>query len=149
MTPEDFIAEVSPAARASMQTSKIPASFTVAEAADESGWGTHAPGMNLFGVKADASWHGPVMIRRTREYVKGVPTIIEARFRAYSDWLGSIEDHAQFLLTNPRYRPAFAYSCGINFAQAIAAAGYATDPQYAQKIISIIKTHSLSALDIA
>lgn len=147
MSPEDFIAAVAPAARASMQTSKIPASFTVAEGALESGWGAHAPGYNLFGIKADSSWTGPVTVQRTREFLHGAWTFVEAKFRAYPDWLGSIEDHAQFLLTNPRYRPAFAYVSGSTFAQAIAAAGYATDPDYATKIISIIKTHNLSALD--
>jgi flagellar protein FlgJ len=149
MTPEEFIAAVSPAARASMVTTKIPASFTIADAADESGWGVHAPGMNLFGVKADPSWHGPVTTRRTREIIHGLPVIITATFRAYSDWLGSIHDHALFLLGNPRYRPAFAYTTGALFAQAVAAAGYATDTDYAAKIIAIIKQHHLSALDIA
>lgn len=147
MNPEDFIAAVSPAARASMLTSKIPASFTTAEAALESGWGAHAPGFNLFGVKADPAWTGPVTVQRTREFLSGGWTFVEAKFRAYPDWLGSIEDHARFLLTNPRYRPAFAYVSGSTFAQAIAAAGYATDPNYATKIVSIIKTHNLSALD--
>lgn len=147
MTPQDFIAAVSPAARASMQTTKIPASFTVAEGALESGWGAHAPGFNLFGVKADPSWTGPVTVQRTREFLNGAWTFVDARFRAYSDWLGSISDHAQFLLLNQRYKPAFAYTSGATFAQAIAAAGYATDPQYAAKIISIIKAHHLSQLD--
>ncbi|RDU99243.1 glycoside hydrolase family 73 protein [Trinickia dinghuensis] len=147
MTPTDFISAVGPAARTSMQSTKIPASFTVAEAAIESGWGVHAPGFNLFGVKADPSWHGPVTVQRTREFLNGSWTFVEARFRAYSDWLGSIADHAAFLTSNQRYRPAFAYTSGATFAQAVAAAGYATDPQYASKIITIIKAHNLSQLD--
>lgn len=149
MTPQDFISAVSPAARSSMQSTKIPASFTVAESALESGWGAHAPGFNLFGIKADPSWTGPVTIQRTREFLSGAWTFVDAKFRAYSGWLGSIEDHAQFLLTNERYRPAFAYTTGALFAQAVAAAGYATDPNYAATIISIIKAHTLSALDVA
>jgi flagellum-specific peptidoglycan hydrolase FlgJ len=147
MTPQEFIAAVSPAARTSMQSTKIPASFTVAEAALESGWGTHAPGFNLFGVKADSAWRGPVTVQRTREFLNGAWTFVDARFRAYPDWLGSIDDHEQFLITNPRYRPAFAYTSGPAFARAIAAAGYATDPDYASKIVSIIEAHNLTALD--
>jgi flagellum-specific peptidoglycan hydrolase FlgJ len=147
MTPTDFISAISPAARTSMQSTKIPASFTVADAAIESGWGAHAPGFNLFGVKADPSWSGPVTVQRTREFLNGAWTFVDAKFRAYADWLGSIEDHAQFLLTNLRYKPAFAYSTGTMFAQAVAGAGYATDPAYAQKIISVIKAHSLIQLD--
>ena len=148
MTPQDFIAAVSTAARASAATTRIPASFTVAEAALESGWGAHCPGFNLFGVKADMSWKGPFTTKVTHEVVDGKGTTETARFRAYTGWLGSILDHAQFLLTNPRYKPAFAWSDGASFAKAVAAAGYATDPDYASKIIEIISQHKLSALDL-
>lgn len=150
MQPNDFINAIGPAARTSAATTKIPASFTVAEAALESGWGSSGlvvNAMNLFGIKADPSWQGPTWSCPTREYLNGQWVMVPAAWRKYSGWLGSISDHAQFLLTNPRYQPAFAYTSGSTFAQAIAAAGYATDPEYATKIISIIKTHNLSALD--
>lgn len=149
MTPADFIAAISPAAKTSAKTTRIPASFTVAQGALESAWGAHAPGMNLFGIKADSSWKGPVTTQITHEVVNGQTITITAKFRAYDDWLGSITDHAQFLLTNPRYQPAFAYTTGALFAQAVAAAGYATDPQYAAKIISIIRAHGLASLDLS
>jgi flagellum-specific peptidoglycan hydrolase FlgJ len=149
MTPQDFIAAISPAAKTSALTTKIPASFTIAQAALESAWGAHCPGFNLFGIKADPSWHGPVTSQVTHEVVNGQTIEITANFRAYPDWLGSINDHAQFLLTNPRYQPAFAYTTGALFAQAVAAAGYATDPQYATKIASIIRAHGLASLDVA
>ncbi|MDR5729328.1 MAG: glucosaminidase domain-containing protein [Terriglobia bacterium] len=149
MTPNAFISAIGPAAKTSAAQSKIPASFTIAEGALESGWGAHAPGMNLFGIKADPSWAGPFTTQTTHEVIDGNTITIQAKFRAYSDWLGSISDHARFLLTNPRYRPAFAFTTGPLFAQAIAAAGYATDPQYAAKIISIIQAHDLAAFDVA
>jgi flagellum-specific peptidoglycan hydrolase FlgJ len=149
MTPQDFITAISPAAKASALTTKIPASFTVAQAALESAWGTHCPGFNLFGIKADPSWHGPVTSQVTHEVVGGKTVTITANFRAYPDWLASINDHARFLLTNPRYQPAFAYTTGALFAQAVAAAGYASDPQYAAKIISIIRAHGLASLDLS
>jgi flagellum-specific peptidoglycan hydrolase FlgJ len=150
MTPDEFIAAVGPAARSSAAVSKIPASFVIAEGALESGWGGSqlcTEAFNLFGVKADPSWTGPIFILRTREYLDGHWTIEQAKWRKYTDWLGSIQDHASFLLSNPRYQPAFAYTSGTTFAMAIAAAGYATDPQYGQKIVSIIKAHNLSSLD--
>lgn len=149
MTPDAFIATISGPAQASMAQTKIPASFTVADAALESGWGAACPGNNLYGIKATPNWTGATTTQQTHEVVNGQTITITAVFRAYPDWLASINDHAQFLLTNPRYQPAFAYTCGINFAQAVAAAGYATDPQYAQKIISIIKAHGLTSLDIS
>ena len=148
MTPQAFIAAISPAAVSLMSTSKIPASFTIAEAALESGWGAHCPGFNIFGIKADPSWHGPIVTESTDEDENGQTVTITANFRAYPSWLASLQDHAQFLLVNPRYQPAFAYSTGALFAKAVAAAGYATDPQYAQKIISIINSHNLGSLDV-
>jgi flagellar protein FlgJ len=146
-TPAGFIAAVAPAAQVSAASTRIPASFTVAEGALESGWGAHAPGMNLFGIKADPSWHGAITTERTREVINGQSVVVTANFRAYSDWLGSIQDHAAFLMNNPRYKPAFACVDGASFARAVAAAGYATDPDYAAKIISIINAHGLVSLD--
>lgn len=147
MTPRNFIAAIAPAAQASAQLTKIPASFTVAEGALESGWGNHAPGMNLFGIKADPSWKGLITTQRTREVIKGQSVFINANFRAYSDWLGCIQDHAEFLQDNPRYAPAFECTDGESFARAVAEAGYATDPNYANTIINIIRQHDLADLD--
>lgn len=150
MTPDDFIAAIGPAAQQLAATTNIPASFTVAQAALESGWATSELAQqyfNLFGVKADSSWTGPTVVLPTTEYVGGKPVTVQAVWRVYASWLASLQDRAQFLLTNPRYAPAFAYVSGTTFAQAVAAAGYATDPNYAAKIIAIIKTHNLSTLD--
>ncbi|WP_321814569.1 MULTISPECIES: glycoside hydrolase family 73 protein [unclassified Paraburkholderia] len=146
-TPAQFIAQIGPAAQASMAQTKIPASFTVAQAALESSWGARCPGFNLFGIKADSSWVGPVTTQRTAEVVNGKRIVINAAFRAYPDWLGSIADHAKFLTGNPRYAAAFHCTTGPEFADAVAAAGYATDPNYAAKLKSIIAARSLESLD--
>lgn len=145
MTPEQFIASISPAAKASEAVTGIPWAFTVAEAALESGWGAHCPGFNIFGVKADASWHGAVTAQRTREVIGGAETYITANFRAYPDWQASILDHARFLdpKVNPRYANAYHAATPQDFARAVADAGYATDPTYAQKIIEIMEQHKL------
>lgn len=151
MTPADFIAALSAAAQTSMLATKIPASFVIAEAALESGWGKSqlvTDGRNLFGVKADAAWHGDVLTMQTREFLKGQWVIVPARWRKYPDWLACINDHAAFLLTNPRYKPAFQHCDDAEaFTRAVAAGGYATDPEYANKIISVIRAHSLTQFD--
>ncbi|MEB2554035.1 glycoside hydrolase family 73 protein [Burkholderia cenocepacia] len=150
MTPQQFIATIAPLAQQSMKQSKIPASFVVAEAALESGWGASKltqQAMNLFGVKADRGWKGPTFMIHTEEYLNHQWVMVNAYFRRYDDWLGSIADHASFLIDNPRYAAAFEAGDGISFAKAVATAGYATDPQYAQKIISIINAHGLLSLD--
>ncbi|QGZ56767.1 glycoside hydrolase family 73 protein [Paraburkholderia acidiphila] len=150
MTPDDFIAAIAPPAQELAASSNIPASFTVAQAALESGWASSQLAnkyFNLFGVKADPSWTGQTVALPTTEYVGGKPITVQANWRVYDSWFASLQDHAQFLLNNPRYAPAFAYSTGALFARAVAAAGYATDPHYAAKIISIINAHALASLD--
>lgn len=150
MSPEDFIAQIGPPAQASWKLTGIPASFTVAEAALESGWGKSQlaqEAFNLFGVKADPSWHGEVLSLPTREYLHGKWIMVQARWRKYSDWSGSIGDHAAFLRSNPRYSTAFQTTDAIAFTRAIAEAGYATDPNYAKKIGDVIHDRNLLALD--
>ena len=149
MTPEQFIAILAPAAQACMQITRIPASIIIAQAALESAWGESrltVAANNLFGIKADSAWHGSSYRIQTKEYVDGHPVLIEALFRSYPDWASSIADHATFLL-GPRYAEAFNTRNGIDFGYAIAAAGYATDPQYGQKLAEIIETHHLLAYD--
>ena len=150
MKPNDFIAAIAPAARASAGKTKIPASFTIAEAALESGWGSSqlaSQGCNLFGVKADRAWTGETLAMRTREFVRGQWVVIPALWRKYPDWLGCIEDHAAFLIRNRRYKTCFDCVDGKGFARAVAAAGYATDPDYAGKICALIDSHHMDAFD--
>ena len=150
MKPAEFIATIGPAAQASAAVTKVPASFVVAQAALESAWGKSAlttEGRNLFGVKADSSWHGPVLMLPTRECIKGAWCTVPATWRKYPNWRASIDDHAQFFINNPRYKPAFETTDGEAFAHAVAAAGYATDPQYADKVIAVMRQHKLGDLD--
>lgn len=147
MTPAEFIAAIAPAAIASAKTTGVPVSFTIAQGALESGWGNKAPGNNLFGIKADKSWHGAVVIMHTHEVVNGVRVAVDDLFRAYPDWQGCMDDHGAFLRGNPRYAAAFNYTKGEHFCRAVAAAGYATDPDYVNKIISIMRHHNLAAFD--
>ena len=150
MSPPDFIAAIAGAAQASAAMSGIPASFTIAEAALESGWGSSQlalQAMNLFGVKADASWAGPTVSMQTREYINGETVTVPATWRAYTGWQGCMDDHATVLHANERYAAAFQCTDGIAFARAIAAAGYATDPDYADKLASIINAHNLVQYD--
>jgi len=148
MKPEDFIAQIAPGAQACMRATKIPASVTIAQAAIESGWGTKAPGMNLFGIKADKSWAGPVAEFATHEYVGDKKVSIVDRFRAYTSWSDCLVDRGKFLLANKRYAPAFLHTDNAEqFTLAIAAAGYATDPGYAEKIIAEIHARNLTQFD--
>lgn len=148
MTPHDFITAVLPGAKANAILAHIPVSFTIADAALETGWGTSVRGNNLFGIKADVRWNGPVQSFLTHEVVDGESVEVKALFRAYPSWAESIIDHGKFLLSNPRYKECFTCTNSESFARAVAAAGYATDPEYAEKIIEIINAHNLSNYDV-
>lgn len=150
MQPADFIAAVAPAAQQCMRDTKVFASVSLAQAILESGWGASGlatQGFNLFGIKADSSWHGATITMPTTEYINGSRQTVQAAFRKYSGWLGSIEDHAAFLVANKRYAPAFQTSNGEAFAHAIAQAGYATDPNYASELIAIMRGRNLAQFD--
>lgn len=150
MTPSAFIALIGPAAQASAKASGVPASVTVAQAALESAWGESKLarfGCNLFGVKADKAWTGEILTMQTREFQAGKWVTVPANWRKYADWLECINDHAAFLRRNKRYSVAFASTSAEAFARALQAAGYATDPEYGQKLVAVMRSHNLAALD--
>lgn len=147
MKPDAFIAMLAGPAQACQRASGIPASFTIAQAALESGWGERAPGCNLFGVKADPSWKGPVTVFNTHEVIKGVKVPLADRFRCYASWGECLVDHAAFFKANKRYAACFSETTGEGWARAVAAAGYATDPDYAAKLVSVIRARNLSSFD--
>ena len=150
MTPQDFIAALGPAAQAAQAVTKVYASFTIAEAALESGWGASElarEAFNLFGVKADKSWKGYTFSLPTKEFIQNQWVTVSALWRKYTNWQQCLVDHGNFLLDNPRYQPALNTTNVADFTQAIAAAGYATDPQYSQKIMEIINFHNLTQFD--
>ncbi|MDQ2821768.1 MAG: glucosaminidase domain-containing protein [Pseudomonadota bacterium] len=137
-----------PAAQACQRFSGVPSSLTLAQAALESGWGERAPGNNLFGIKADAAWKGKTVSFPTTEYIKGVKTAMTLKFRAYPDWSGSMLDHADFFHTNPRYHSCFSEKTGEGWARAVAKAGYATDPHYADTLIAVMRGRNMAQYDV-
>ncbi|WP_343729078.1 flagellar assembly peptidoglycan hydrolase FlgJ [Duganella sp.] len=125
----------------------IPAKFMLGQAALESGWGRReikgrdgTNSNNLFGIKATADWKGRVVEATTTEYVNGKAQTRVERFRAYDSYADSFKDYARLLASNPRYEKVLA-SAGdaSSFARGLQQAGYATDPNYASKLTSIIK----------
>lgn len=147
MLPKDFFAKVGAPAAESAKKAKIFASVVLAQSALESGWGEKAPGNNLFGIRADKSWKGTTVDFPTHEVIKGVRTPCIGKFRAYPDWQGSFDDHAAFLLRNPRYLPVLAAKTPEDACTQLQKCGYSTDPNYAKTLISIITHHNLKQYD--
>lgn len=150
MKPQDFLDQIVPAAIACHRATGIPTSFTLAQAALESAWGASKlaqRGFNLFGVKADKAWTGPVVFMDTAEVINGRRVMLPARWRAYPDWLACLNDRAEFFRKNKRYAACFKETTGKGWCNAVAAAGYATDPDYAKKLVAMIDGRNLTRFD--
>ncbi|WP_297915136.1 flagellar assembly peptidoglycan hydrolase FlgJ [Thiomonas sp.] len=132
-----FIAAIAPSARAAAQALGVSPVGILAQAALETGWGRHAPGNNLFGIKAGTDWQGPSLHELSSEVSNGVRTLGDAAFRAYRSVAASVHDYAS-LLESPRYAPVRGHGDDLGaFAQGLQRAGYATDPGYARKLLQV------------
>ncbi|MDK6077946.1 glycoside hydrolase family 73 protein [Massilia varians] len=147
MPPTSFIVMLLTAARECQVATGIPASFTIAQAALESSWGERVRGNNLFGIKADRAWKGKTVDIPTHEVINGKRVHLVDKFRAYDSWAECIMDRARFLKANPRYAACFRETTGEGWARAVAAAGYATDPAYADKLIAVMRGRKMAQYD--
>lgn len=143
---EKFINKIKPASIQGYKKYNILPSLTIAQAILETGWGKSSIGNNLFGIKANASWKGKVQIVRTHEYINGKKVYIDAKFRDYNTIEESLEDRFK-LLSSPRYSKVVQARDYKEAANEIYEAGYATDPQYPQKLIQIIEQNKLYLFD--
>ncbi|BAN24471.1 flagellar assembly peptidoglycan hydrolase FlgJ [Caballeronia insecticola] len=142
-----FVDRLAAPAQAASSATGIPARFIIGQAALESGWGKreikHANGAtshNIFGIKATSNWTGKTVDSVTTEYVNGRPQKVVERFRAYDSYEEALTDYASVIKNNPRYAPVIQASRDVaGFAHGMQKAGYATDPQYAKKLISIMR----------
>ena len=130
-------------------------SITAAQAILESGWGSSelakAPNNNLFGIKDSEDWNGEIVTVPTQEYVNGDYIKINAAFRKYTSWNDSVVDHAKFFTSTEwrknNYRKVVNETDYRIAAQELKNAGYATDPSYAGKLISLIEAYKLYEWD--
>ncbi len=140
-----YIERYAPIAQKEMQASGIPASITMAQGILESGMGygrLAVEGNNHFGIKCHAEWEGQRIYHDDDE--KG------ECFRVYKAAENSFKDHSEFLITRSRY--AFLFELKATdykaWAKGLKKAGYATDPQYPDKLISLIERFDLDQLDV-
>lgn len=143
-TREEYISRYMPIAIAHMERYGIPASITMAQGILESDCGNSLLSMksnNHFGIKCKRNWTGDKVYHD--DDAKG------ECFRSYPSVEASYRDHAEFLDSQPRYDSLFAYSSDDykSWARGLKAAGYATAPDYAQRLIRIIEENQLFLLD--
>jgi flagellar protein FlgJ len=150
-TPAGFVATLRPVAERIAQKLGIDSRILLSQAALETGWGQKvlqrsggASSFNFFNIKAGSDWQGATVTVPTIEYQNGVAVREVASFRAYASPEESFSDYANLIAENPRYQQALARGGNATaYIRALAAAGYATDPRYADKVLAIFSSDQL------
>jgi flagellum-specific peptidoglycan hydrolase FlgJ len=143
-----FIGEIAPGALAAQREYGVPASVTIAQAIDESGWGQSNLAIkdhNLFGIKGT----GPAGSdpQPTQEYINGELVTRTTLFRVYHSTAESIYDHGKLLATSGYYLRSMSERHNPNAFAAALTGIYATDPGYGAKLIDIMRQYDLYRYD--
>jgi len=147
-SPQDFVTAITESAKQVQAKLNIPFEVVIAQAALETGWGKKIiktnqgdSSNNLFNIKADSRWDGNKTSTETLEFQQGAMVKKREPFRVYDSISDSVNDYINFLTTNERYKPALEQSSNVEqFLHSLQSAGYATDPNYANKIMGTLKT---------
>lgn len=150
---QEFVEQLRPHAQRGAEALGVDPEFIMAQAALETGWGQSVPAdargtsFNVFGIKAQSDWSGERIWSKTLEYSGEQFESVREPFRRYQSLGDSVDDYVNFLQQNPRYQDALkAATQGAEaFAQELGKAGYATDPQYSEKIINVMQSKQLQS----
>ncbi len=148
-TKDEFIQLIHSKTHYGYEKYNIYPSITIAQAILESNWGDSQltqKGKNLFGIKANKEYKNKVDFV-TNEFVDNKKIEVVQSFRAYNSYSESIEDYTDLLGRAKRYDPLKKCKDYKEQATALYACGYSTDPNYPQKIISIIEKYKLYEYD--
>lgn len=151
---KSFLEKISPMVRSVSENTGILSSVILAQAILESAWGTSTLAQkanNLFGIKAASNWLGDTITVQTKEVRVGKEVIEEANFRSYPSLSRGIMDYGNFFTSTPwRIQNYQQFRQSVGYIQAVIElqkSGYATDPNYAEKLKSIIERYSLDRFD--
>jgi flagellar protein FlgJ len=153
-TPEEFVERLLPAVQRVARELHLNPQALLAQAALETGWGQRMPrnadgssSHNLFGIKAGEEWRGARAAADTVEVQNGVASTRRTAFRSYASLEESVNDFAKLLASSPRYREALgAGNDAKSYIASIGKSGYATDPDYANKLNQILNSEPIQAL---
>lgn len=153
-SPDDFVETLRPYAQQVAGKYGMDAKAIIAQAAVETGWGKfvihNADGSsshNLFGIKANKQWKGEQAVVDTLEFRGNIPQKQKASFRSYANLQDAVEDYGRFIASQPRYQNAVEKaSDAAEYTRELQSAGYATDPNYADKIMSVYNSDRLNGL---
>ena len=142
-----FIEKIKDGAIETQKKYGVLASLTIAQAILETGWGKYSVGNNVFGIKASPSWTGGTVTCATGEVYDGQAVATSGTFRTYGSIAEAIEDHAKLFVNNSCYHNIIGCTDYKQACRNVQADGYATDPDYANKLISIIESNNLQQFD--
>lgn len=144
---ERFMQTLAAPAQAASVATGVPAELILAQAALETGWGRHEiatqqgqNSFNLFGIKAGSHWKGKTTDIVTHEYINGRRMQVVDTFRVYDSFEHAFTDYANLIGNNPRYAGVVQAANAQQAARELQLGGYATDPRYADKLISVMNT---------
>ena len=148
----DFVRQLQPYAEQAARELGIEPKVLLAQAALETGWGRSvrknndgSNTFNLFNIKADKAWQGKQAQTSTLEFEHGVTKKVKAGFRSYASFQESFKDYVAFIKSNPRYGDALKQvGNGNRYLQELQQAGYATDPNYANKVMRISNGNTMN-----
>ncbi|BDY04015.1 flagellar assembly peptidoglycan hydrolase FlgJ [Ferrimonas sp. YFM] len=143
-SPQSFVNSLMPEARRAAKELGVSPELLVAQSALETGWGRkvlpskEGSSHNLFNIKAGSSWQGDSVKINALEVEQGVPVKRRSEFRVYDNIQQSFQDFVDFV-RRPRYQDALDAGNDEGFIRGLQQAGYATDPQYADKVLKVMK----------
>jgi flagellar protein FlgJ len=153
-----FLRSIEPLATQAGSQLGVAPDTLMAQAALETGWGQHVPAggpgassFNLFGIKAGAGWSGDSVNSLTTEVLAGQAKLVPQAFRSYGSVEQGVNDYVTLLTRNARYQQALGTGADVSaFAGGLARGGYATDPDYVQKLqATVAAVRALRASDAA
>lgn len=137
-SPKAFVQAMWSSAKKAAASLGVSPSVLIAQAALETDWGKKMLNHNLFNIKADPQWKKASTQVASLENKNGVLVKEKASFRAYDNIDESLADYAHFVKNNQRYSQALTQAQSPQgYVQGLQNAGYATDTQYAKKIMDI------------
>ena len=153
LSKEDFIQQLLPHAKTLQEGYGVLPSIIIGQAILESNWGASQLSSkynNLFGIKSFG--HSDSVTLDTQEYVNGQWIVIQGDFRVYQSWEESMTAHTMLFVNGvdwspTKYEKVLSATNYREAALALQEAGYATDPDYANKVIQVIETYELDQFD--
>ncbi|WP_188151699.1 flagellar assembly peptidoglycan hydrolase FlgJ [Teredinibacter waterburyi] len=142
-SPEEFVERVGPYVEKLAEKMGLDADIILAQAALETGWGRSViaqqgdSSFNIFNIKAGSSWKGDVVSMSSLEFSNSTFKPVVSDFRRYESLEAAVADYGAFIGGSERYQPALQAQDADEYIQALHQAGYATDPNYADKVLSV------------